>query len=640
MKRVIIRVLLALVALLLVAAPVLAYTYRVPYTINEDNGTAYTMLAVISDNDTNNDWMASNGFMNTSANDTTIETLGGAVKPHLVTDNMTLTAVPVPANSQTNLYFTTGNTPSATPFHIITGYGGYITTADNPSVIGGSDNWSIATLGYLDTAASSGKSIWYKKDAMDIYQSPIVTGNVTCDILGYDAGSSYPDIADTSEGSGTGATTLTITMPDDISSDDLLIIVLGTYNTSGATTLTEASGWVELFDTNYNSGANYFSHSVWYRIASGGESSSYNWTSTQTVSYSYGVVRIARKTYTGIPVAGTTATGAGSVPDSPSLTSGFGAVDTLWLSTYLSSNPQAAPPANYSWVSENGTTWYTTGITSRETQAASENPGAYPSSVAGWEANTVAIEGLGVVASVTASGLSANEHTFVWWSDTADLHVSVDSVEADNTTTSAIPSNTNNIVLFDGNVMPYADYITLSLDGVETIRYQPNTMIIGTALPDRDGTEDGVITWGSNPAGIAVTLGSMVAASQPTIGSTATEATSDLLPEVTVGDWYGDGTVAGAILTNPIRPFITMISDNTTLSELQVWRWMGLALWLFVTAVVGLKSRGHLGITAIISGVVIGGLVALDHNIYPLYLLILSIGMFIGGVVAERSPSL
>jgi hypothetical protein len=40
----------------------------------------------------------------------------------------------------------------------------------------------------------------------------------------------------------------------------------------------------------------------------------------------------------------------------------------------------------------------------------------------------------------------------------------------------------------------------------QVLWYQPNTMISGTTLPDRDGTQNGVITWGNNPAGIDTSL--------------------------------------------------------------------------------------------------------------------------------------
>ena len=154
------------------------------------------------------------------------------------------------------------------------------------------------------------------------------------------------------------------------------------------------------------------------------------------------------------------------------------------------------------------------------------------------------------------------------------------------------------------------------------------------------GTNDSRITWGVNPTGISVTLGSMVAESQPIIGGTEALPARDILPPITVSDWFGDGTVSGSTLTNPIRPLITAMSDNTTLTEIQVWRLMGIIAVLFATIATAFTIRQHQGITAIVAGTMLGGLVAFDSNIFPMWTLVIAAGLFIAGVVAERSPSL
>ena len=177
--------------------------------------------------------------------------------------------------------------------------------------------------------------------------------------------------------------------------------------------------------------------------------------------------------------------------------------------------------------------------------------------------------------------------------------------------------------------------LTAAVDGGDIF-----TIDFGT-LADRAATaQDGRITWGVNPTGVSVTLGSMVASSQPVIGDPDDEPTRDILPPIGVSDWFGDGTVSGATLTNPIRPLITAMSDNTTLTEIQVWRLMGIIAILFFTVATAFSVRQHQGITAIAAGVALGSLVAFDHNIFPLWTLTIAIGLFIGGLVAERSPSL
>jgi len=89
-RKVLSALLLTLILGLLVASPVLAYIYRATYTVTENASVSYDMMGVVTDNAVANQWMADNGFFNSTANDTRIETLGGLEKPHMVADNKTL----------------------------------------------------------------------------------------------------------------------------------------------------------------------------------------------------------------------------------------------------------------------------------------------------------------------------------------------------------------------------------------------------------------------------------------------------------------------------------------------------------------------------------------------------------------------
>ncbi len=179
------------------------------------------------------------------------------------------------------------------------------------------------------------------------------------------------------------------------------------------------------------------------------------------------------------------------------------------------------------------------------------------------------------------------------------------------------------------------DTLTAVVDAGDTYTIDYGTLV------DRAATaQDARITWGFNPTGITVTLGSMVASSQPIIGETEVTPARDILPPIGVSDWFGDGTVGGSTLTNPIRPLITAMSDNTTLTEIQVWRLMGIIAVLFTMLATAFTVRQHQGITAISAAVVLGGLVAFDNNIFPMWTLVIAVGLLIAGLVAERSPSL
>lgn len=168
--------------------------------------------------------------------------------------------------------------------------------------------------------------------------------------------------------------------------------------------------------------------------------------------------------------------------------------------------------------------------------------------------------------------------------------------------------------------------------------YQPNAIISGATLPDRAGANTGTINWGTNPGGVTVTIGSMTP-SGTSVTTTTTRDPRDLLPPGMTTDMFGDSTVAG-LATHPLRPFVTMLSDNTTLSELQAWRWLGMMLALAVMATTLRALRGHWGIAAISVTVVLIALVATDRNVYPWWLLLFAVGFFVAGLIIERSPNL
>lgn len=78
--------------------------------------------------------------------------------------------------------------------------------------------------------------------------------------------------------------------------------------------------------------------------------------------------------------------------------------------------------------------------------------------------------------------------------------------------------------------------------------FQPNAIIQGTTLPDRDtadGAQNGVITWGTNPGGLAVSIGGSepiaTPTATPTVGPTSYPTTNVPVPGLP-GGWYDPGT--------------------------------------------------------------------------------------------------
>ena len=178
-NRIVSAILLALLMVTLTGSVALAYLYRAPVAISENASTDYDMVGVLWDQ--NNTWLANNGFMSSTANDTRVQTLGGLNKPWLVADNKTLTAIPVPADSQTNLYFVTGES-EASAMDIIVGYGGYFTVSDNATIELGA-NFTVEQSGWIDTDNGTDKNLVYKEGAFRTYVSDTVAGNITSAIL-------------------------------------------------------------------------------------------------------------------------------------------------------------------------------------------------------------------------------------------------------------------------------------------------------------------------------------------------------------------------------------------------------------------------------------------------------------------------
>ncbi len=203
-----------------------------------------------------------------------------------------------------------------------------------------------------------------------------------------------------------------------------------------------------------------------------------------------------------------------------------------------------------------------------------------------------------------------------------------------------MPNNANAWYFLQNNVYPYANSIVETVGGTEVLRYQPVSMIIGTTLPDRTGTaQNGTITFGANPVGVTPTLSSLVSVAQPVPGTVSDRPTRDLLPSGVGGtNPVSAPDVSGTLLTNPLRPFVRILVDTTSVTERQAWVYFGLIFVLMVLAATAKAVKGHYVIVGVATGAAIGTCVVM--TIFPLYALIFVVMAILAGVVAERSPSL
>lgn len=779
MKSLIKAFLVAVAVTLLVATPVLAYVYRAQYSVSNNTTTSYAMLPVIGD--ANNDWMAANGFMTASANDTRIETFAGAIKPHLVVDNMTLTAIPVPANSVTNLYYTTGNS-ELSAFDILCGYSGNITASDAANIELG-DNFTCEVDGWIDTTAETDKEIIDKPEALKVYVSSSDSGNITAGVFQWTSPTGFGDPAgvwineanayDENVATWAQRTSVPFTSWTDFlelnhthiecdrvryycggSTADIDQIDVDVYYDGGWQDLYQGAftqaAWEtkEIGDTVscnstrirlYNSNGGVSPDAYVYEVDFGAYLPSISATGVASGEHT---CNVTARSFVWAPgdklhFDGTNASNvnAGNI---------YSENTSLWVSFWFQLDNDFTPAAPAAiqriwgkntgaetdyitmWLNDgtgqivfrlkvgnvvkftilstqtswNGGQWYhilgsisaANGVRFRVDGGAAQtgpdntalfNGGNFiigdrddPGAGTGFEGH-IANFCVGTDDLSVAEELALYQNTFpgdetdLWYIDegtgtniisygslanagTADTNttwvhtttrpckfaITIDDTAEDGfARPTAVPDNANDWSLLQGNSVPYADYIRFTIDGVDELYYAPTSYIVGTTLPDRQGADnDGTFSWGTNPVDVTVTLGSMVSSGQPALGVTEEEVITDMLPTVEVTDWFVAPDVSGTLLTNPLRPLVTLLSDNSTLSERQVWILYGTALLLFITIGTAKLARGHYGIAGIVCGAGIVGLVAL--TVYPLWALVFTVLAIMSGLVAERSPSL
>jgi hypothetical protein len=543
---------------------VFAYLYRAAIAVTESNGTAYSMLPIMVPS--NNDWLADNGFMQADALDTRVETLGGLAKPHMVTDNMTIFASLIPASSQTNLYFSTGNSDLVT-MDIVMGYGGYVTVADHAD-LEFANNFSV---NLTDVNSGIGRIIG-KGEAWGLYRSS--SSNVTGAIL-------------------------------------------------SLTSQTGVSSSTEMYSG--------------YRTRAGQHFTSY------PISYIYSVEAYIAKS--GSPTGTANLTIRKASDDSVIGIIGSVNVSTLGAAAWIKfdTTPVLNPVAQdiYVCVEYNGGDAGNKIIVSDNTPSSISGVFAYYDG--SWHDGATYDTSIKIVSSslFVSSSITLGTNDYILNANTTNLTLIVNGAVSDTIALGAVsvPNNANNIII-GSSAVSYIESVSITTGGTLRATYAPTSMIIGTNLPNNStpGSYNGTFTWGANPAGIAVTLGGLVSSGQPDVGSTSSPSPNDRLPESGGGDWFGEPAVAGSLLTNPLRPFVTLVSDNTTLTELQTWRWMGLIVVLLVTAIAVKTVPRHLIIACIAAGVATVAMVVL--SIWPLWALAMLVLYVVGGVISERSPSL
>lgn len=190
-----------------------------------------------------------------------------------------------------------------------------------------------------------------------------------------------------------GDGTVTVTLPTDIVSGELLFILIGNNVASGAPTISTPSGWTQLFTSTFSTQT----LAGFIRTATGGDSNpTFNVGGSGPVC-DWNARRIGN--WQGTPEAAATGSGLGQ-PDPPSLTPSWGSANNLWFAAAASPNTSAdaTAPTNYTNIQQaqsNTIAQHECASAQRELIAASDDPGAFANFNGSlWVAATIAIRGL------------------------------------------------------------------------------------------------------------------------------------------------------------------------------------------------------------------------------------------------------
>ncbi len=222
---------------------------------------------------------------------------------------------------------------------------------------------------------------------------------------------------------------------------------------------------------------------------------------------------------------------------------------------------------------------------------------------------------IGVVGVVTGGTVYHGILEFPWeWNDTA-----------------------NDWIWMQNNSMSYADNMTVSVQGSDVLWYEPVSILArindATAtLPDRQGArEDGVITWGSNIAGVTATIGGIVAPPVPGgSGASSLDTDSiDILPTVNP-----NLNVNATEPDNAFTPLFEMWADLWDVPH--VTGWIILAMILVIGSfALTYATFHHLGAALCVASIFLGIFSLPTIAVLPTSGLVIGIVGLICGVVVE-----
>lgn len=495
------------------------YNHIIPFTITDTSGTARTNVPVIISYDVNGNLVAY-GLLNATATNSYVDSSGASNSPvgsgtaydyAMATSNITAVIPSLPAYGSVTLNLYTGYSPAQTSFPIILGSSGYITTSDAAS-LEPAGNFAVNVTGTLGGTAGLDKDIFNKAGSVALFEGSSTAGNITGQIGG---------LRDTFiEDNWTSTTPAKMSV--DTTTQRLDYDALrGNGDDRIYYALSEAASNTQWrFDYTWNptstpvEDGNVWAWGLWSSLAN---FQSYGGDNIIAIQQNPSKIKLL-------------------VTDGGSITS-TAQIDIVHGTTYyVTLERLSATEARLSLFTDSARTTHLTGSPLTLTIPATITNLAYiqgsnyaGAGLVGREIGWVDNINLSSAYMVNTTGVTSGSQIDLS-ANTTHLKLSIDGVLKDSLALSGAtaPNKASSWLFMQNASMPAADNITLTVSGTRQLYYAPNALISGTTLPDRENSNDGTITWGTN-SNITVAGGDIMDSDSATnVGVTSAMMQSEL----------------------------------------------------------------------------------------------------------------
>lgn len=601
-----------------------SWSYYVEFTVSDNSSTDRTNLPVIVPIRTQNSINA--GYLDSSGNQTNVRE-GSYDRNYGVSGNVTLFIPSLLANQSRTYRFYT-NFVTAVTHKIITGVGGYITIGDSANLEWGNSG-NVSLSGFIDTTAGANKYIFNHYDVVNggvqLFVSPTVSGNITASIWSYLPVWDFPYSDNFSADTWTDITAMISVNTANSHLEYESPRIAADHRTYKAIPTMSDTSWktqIEIHPTSSNGTSSFYfgaiatpeniitatSDMIMCKVHAGYmdifcRDGAVTYQTTNNITFSYG------NTYYAV------------LERTSAIETRLSVYSDVGLTTHITGSPCTLAIPNT-----------IVGLDNLQGSNLNNAVGGTPTEI-GWIDNfNLRNEEI----SVSATGIDSDEYTVAATANTTSWGIYIDGVLEDTVALGGvtIPDSTSDWVILSANTTPYADYYRHSVGGALVTRYQPNEMISGTTLPDREvAGNDATITWGSNPNGIEVDIGSITSYEATTADvETVTTISHKFEEAAEPAGWWVTGTFGGT-LTPELKESFADAATDMGMPEQSLW----LIIWFGVSIAIGLSVLLFTGNILISLVIVIAGLWAgVNANVIDFGLVFLVIVLGFGGLYLAR----